>query len=252
MATMERIRAKAFVGAAALGLAVLLGASVEAVPVVSVSGEGLAAANAAQAAFLAGLATSTTESFESYAVAYYPTLVTSVGTFTQVSPGADEPLCSPHCSDGLWVLDAAHTPAWGRFATDGERWLDTNDSRETRWTAAPFPLPTRIGFFINDPDDAGGDFTLLALNGLGVSSSLIDLVADNLGNGKVFYVTVSDPEGLKEIRIFSNDPNDGLGIDEFTAGNPPVPEPGTMSLLGTGLLAAALRARRRRRLTRTR
>jgi len=245
MGTTQHINARALALTAAFGFATLLGASAEAIPVVSVSAQGLAAANAAQAAFLAGLGTSTTESFESYAVAYYPALVTSVGTFSQVVAGNDEPLCSPHCSDGLWVLDAANSPAWGRFATDGDQWLDTNDSRETLWTAAPFPLPTRIGFFINDPDDAGGDFTLRAWNGVGGSSGLIDLVPDNLSSGRVFYVTISDPQGLNEIRIFSNDPNDGLGIDEFTAGNP-VPEPGTLSLLGAGLFAAALRARRRR------
>ncbi len=245
MGTPQHIKARVLVLASSLGFVALLGASAEAIPVVSVSAEGLAAANAAQAAFLSGLGASTTESFETYAVDYYPALVTPVGTFSQVVAGNDEPLCSPHCSDGLWVLDAANSPAWGRFATDGDQWLDTNDSQETLWTA-PLSLPTRIGFFINDPDDAGGDFKLRAWNGLGVSSSLIDLVPDDQSSGRVFYVTISDPQGLKEIRIFSNDKNDGLGIDEFTADNPSVPEPGTLSLLGAGLFAAALRARHRR------
>ena len=241
----DRRRIKGLVLAGAFSFAAMLAASAEAIPTVSVSPEGLSAANAAQAAFLAGLSSSTSESFESYSVAYFHTLPTPVGTFSQVLAGDDQPFCSPHCADGLWVLDAAHSPDWGRYATDGSKWLDTNDSRVTLWTAAPLPLPTRIGFFITDPDDAGGNFTLVALNALGQSSGAIDLVPDNQGNGRVFYVSISDPLGLKQFKIISNDPNDGLGIDRFTIGSP-VPEPGTLTLLGTGLLAAALRRRRRR------
>jgi hypothetical protein len=247
MRTAVHTHAPAFRLAFAFGFAALLGSSAEAVPIVTVSGEGLAAANAAQTAFLSGLATSVTESFEGYTVGYYdPLVTTTVGTFSQVSPGDNEQYCTPHCSDGLWVLDATHSPPWGRFATDGSKWLDTNDSRVTKWDASPLPeLPTQVGFFITDPDDAGGNFQILALNGLG-DSVLADLLPHSQSNGTVFYVTISDPAGLSEFKILSNDHNDGLGIDEFTAGNP-VPEPGTLGLLGSGLLAAALRARRRRR-----
>jgi len=228
-------------GAASIG--VLPAPTAEALPTVSVSPEGLSAANAAQAAFLGGLSIHATESFEGYAVGYVHSLPTPVGTFSQVLAGADQPFCSPHCSDGLWVLDAAHSPAWGRFATAGTKWLDTNDSRVTLWQAGPF-VPTQIGFFITDPDDAGGDFQLVALNSLGQSSGPIDLVPHHQADGTVFYVSLSDPLGIKQFKIISNDANDGLGLDRFTIGNP-IPEPGTLSLLGTGLVTAALRRRKR-------
>jgi hypothetical protein len=243
MCDARRSRARGFFLAGAAAFAVLLSPSAEALPIVSVSAEGLSAANAAQATFLAGLSFHTTESFEGYTVGYFHSLPTPVGTFSQVIAGDNQPLCSPHCSDGLWVLDAAHSPAWGRFATDGTKWLDTNDSRVTMWQAGAF-VPTRIGFYITDPDDAGGDFQIVTKNSLGQSSTF-DLVPNNEPNGTVFYVNISDPFGIKQFKILSNAPNDGLGIDRFTIGSP-VPEPATLGLLGSGLVAAALRGRKRR------
>ena len=245
MGTARLSGAQGFLLAGAASIAVLAAPSAEALPTISVSPEGLSAANAAQAAFLAGLSFHTTESFEGYSVGYFHSLPTAVGTFSQVLAGDEQPLCSPHCSDGLWVLDAAHSPAWGRFAVDGTKWLDTNDSRVTMWQAGPF-VPTRIGFFITDPDDAGGNFQIVATNALGQTTSPIDLVPDNEPNGTVFYVNISDPFGIKQFKILSNAPNDGLGIDKFTIGTSAVPEPATLGLLGSGLLAAALRGRKRR------
>ena len=93
-----------------LGVAILATAvaaqTAHAFPVVTLSGQGFPAASAAEAAFMASLTSSITENFEGYSVGYALSLATPVGTFSQVVPGADEPLCEPNCAAGLWVLDA--------------------------------------------------------------------------------------------------------------------------------------------------
>ena len=52
-------------------------------------------------------------------------------------------------------------------------------------------------------------------------------------------------DGIASLRIFSDNDNDGYGIDSFTAGQV-VPEPSTLGLLSLGLLFVAGYTRRRR------
>lgn len=228
-----------------------LAASAGASPIVTVSAEGLGNANAAEAAFLGGLGSFTTESFEGYTpVDKRVTFVTSVGSFTQIKKGNEIKDCiTPPISGctGLAVLDEDTTPFKGRFAIDGDNWLDSNDSKKMLFEATQ-PWDS-IGFYITDPNDVGADVKLKGFDGSGAlifSESLFD--GDDLENGRVYYVTVQYLGGIKSLKFTSDadDHNDGYGIDRFTVGTTetPIPEPGSLFFLGAGLLGLAARRRR--------
>ena len=179
----------------------------------AVSAQGLGAASAAEAAFLAGLSGATTDSFEGFTPAN-PALsfVTSVGTFTQTVAGSGG---SCGTCIGLVILDAVTTPFKGRFAVGGSNWLDSNDSKEMTWVPT-FSYPTRLGFYITDPNDSDGRMDITAVDGSTMSTSFVNIFgtgANDLPSGAVFYLSVFDPDGIASLKFFSNEAADGYGID---------------------------------------
>lgn len=214
----------------------------------------LAAATAAEAIFLLGLPGAITESFEGFEAGRTVgrpgnALETAVGSFVQVVRGSTAGRCAGlgNCR-GLAVLDAATSPYEGRFPmtggpSDGQsHWLDSNDSRRMRFDVKPGHRA--VGFYLTDPNDQGG---LLQVRVAGSSSlfSFPNLFGGPVPNGSVAYVWLTDPAGIDRITFISHDPNDGFGIDRVTIGNP-VPEPGTLLLLGGGLAGLVARARRQK------
>jgi len=207
----------------------------------TISDQGSTAAKDAESAYLASLGATgfTTETFEGIAAGTRATsFATSVGTFDLNVAGSGG-LCEPNC-DGLAVLDSATSPYSGRFAQPtgarNENWLDSNDARVLTFTA--LAGTTSVGFYLSDPNDAGGRMDVG-----GISFFFDDIFGSRLGNGRAFYVTLESALALAPITILSNNPDDGYGIDTVTVAS--VPEPGTLTLLGLGLLGlGALRARR--------
>ncbi|MFE8071648.1 PEP-CTERM sorting domain-containing protein [Marinobacteraceae bacterium S3BR75-40.1] len=216
--------------------------SAQAAPIISVSGEGMANASAAEASFLAGVWPELTEDFESFTAAtgsgdQSMSIVTSVGTFTSDVTGSGGS-CDDlgfQCDKGLAILDSTTTPFNGRFATSPDNWLDSMDAQEM--TFSPIGGYDSVGFYMTDPNDAGGRFDI---NGVGFNFN--DIFGSALGSGKVFYVSIFDDAGLSDITIVTNNSSDGFGIDDVTIG---VPEPGTIALLGLGLAGVGFTARRK-------
>lgn len=224
--------------ALAAGMLASTAATVNAAPIFNISGEGLAAAQAAETAFLGTLnAGYLTENFDSgYAVGTQSPTINSlagVGSFTMdlAGSGGECESGSYSCAAGLAVLDTPSSPFSGRFDVSADNWLDSMDAREMTISAAAGY--TAMGFFMTDPNDAGGRFSIG-----GVDFLFADIFGQSLGNGKIFYLSIFDSEGLGDITIYANNSNDGYGIDNVTVGT--VPEPGTLALFGLGLLGLGM------------
>ncbi|PCM46389.1 hypothetical protein CPA50_06615 [Marinobacter sp. ANT_B65] len=98
-------------------------------------------------------------------------------------------------------------------------------------TISPTTGYNSIGFYMTDPNDSSGRFSIG-----GLDFSFGDIFGSSLGSGNVFYVSLFDAAGLGDVSIFSNANGDGYGLDNVTIGSVAVPEPGTFALLGLGLL----------------
>lgn len=210
-------------------LALLLPLSTQAAPILTVHATNLAQA---EANFLATLDSQTTETFESFTPgARSATFTTAVGDFTQVAAGSGG-ACGSTCADGLGILVASNSPFSGRYNTtpQGNRWLDSFDSMETFF--APITGINAIGFYVTDPNDAGGRMSLQVDDG---SSYVMNNIFNTaLSNGRAFYLTITSDTDITGITFLKDNRNDGFGIDDVTVAR--VPEPSSLALLGLGLL----------------
>jgi hypothetical protein len=207
------------------------------------------APDAAESLFLSTLgAGSTTENFDSFtAGTQQGTFSTSVGDFTMAVAGANG-LCTGSygtfggCENGLVILDSNTTPFNGRFATSPDNWLDSFDAREVHFD--PIAGVNSIGMFISDPNDAGGRFQFTLSSGDLVDGDLGRLLGNSaISNGRLYYVTFTSSHDITRLSIITHNSDDGFGIDDVTVAR--VPEPGTLALLGLGLLGAGAMRRRR-------
>lgn len=225
-------------------LAALCAFDVQAIPAYSVSGAGLVAATAAEAAYLTSLSGGyTTEDFESFTAGLQnPSYITSVGTFTRLASGSggacdDGPY---DCTSGLGILNAATTPFSGRFAISPDNWLDSFDATKMRFDLDVLSANT-VGFYITDPNDQGARMDFKLKDGTLASYLIDDIFGSSKSSGAVHYLSFYDPTGIDSIKFIVDKPADGYGIDNVTVAN--VPEPGSLALLGLGLLGLSIARR---------
>lgn len=169
---------------------------------------------------------------------------TAVGTFELVTPGQGG---SNEHNDQL-MIESANTGEFGRVGLsdyNGDFWLDSNDAREVTWTLGA-PLSghfNAIGFYLGDPSDVSARFTLTFEDGTDSGSFVIQ--PKTVPNGTVGYVTIVSDKNIVggTITFHTTTANDGWGIDDVTIGR--VPEPGTLLLMGLGLLGLGAARRRK-------
>lgn len=219
---------------------------VGAAPILTISGQGTTAAAEAEQAFMdAAQSVYLTENFDDngfYTVGTQSETMSSavgVGSFTSAVPGSGG-LCdsgSYSCDAGLAILNEGASPFSGRYAVSPDNWLDSMDARQM--IISPAAGFNAMGFYMTDPNDAGGRFSIG-----GVNFNFENIFGSGLGNGRVYYISLYDAEGLGDVSIFSNNPDDGYGIDDVTVAN--VIEPGTLALFGLGLVGLGFSRRRQR------
>lgn len=178
-----------------------------------------------------------------------PTFSTNVGTFTLTESGQTFTNDKLAADDGDNLkIESAGTGEFGRevlSSYEGDFWLDSNDAKKVEWNFNSGGVAGRylnaFGFYIADPADIRAQLTLIFENG-GFSDSFT--IPNGQTNGNKGFVTVkSDMNVVGGILTFDNSKkNDGWGIDDVTVGR--LPEPGTLLLMGLGLLGLGAARRR--------
>ena len=129
---------------------------------------------------------------------------------------------------------------WGRYNTENDpplppgladgNWLDSNDNRGIRWTIDGLGAFNALAFFVIDPADVGGKFSIK------VGKTLFSDLADGmrLKNGNIYFLRILLPEAVDRLNVrLSHDiHDDGFGVDGAIVGQiAPVPLPPAAALL---------------------
>ena len=173
---------------------------------------------------------------------------------------------------GTGTLSTAETTGFLDNDTDGDpplagatgfagRW-DTSDNSDATWFEFYRDLTIELGgsydafgFYMTDQGDVPGVVVDLFLDD---STDAIRVEPTSSAQASVMFFGVYSTTAFSKVTMrISNDPFgtieevDFAGLDDIVVGNltrdtgnPPLPEPGTLALIGLGLLAAARKARR--------
>lgn len=151
----------------------------------------------------------------------------------------------------LITVPAGTTNGVGRYAVSGEN-LWENDVQFSLNFSSPI---SAFGFYGIDIGDFNGQVLLQLVDVNNVISNLNVGNSVGISGGSVLYFGFYDMGNAYNSILFGNTAagTDFFGFDDFTIGtieninpNPVVPEPGTVMLLGFGLLGLAYSSRRRK------
>lgn len=241
----------------AVASALVMSSAAQATLLYSVSGPGVSGVE--EQGFLDYIKSGTaiTETFEDFSAgAQQASFLTDIGTFTG-SGNAVGSSCSDAgftCGAGMGIVDqnimaisgGGTDNFWGRYpmpVSDGNnQYMDTLDHEKVVLTLNSGY--NALGFFLTDPNDSGGilDITVDGSDDV-FSKSIDDILGGSQPNKGSYYFSFFSWAGdISSVTFRKNNSSDGVGFDNVTIG---VPEPGTIGLLGLGLLGLGIARRRK-------
>lgn len=195
-------------------------------------------ATAASNAFLLNLTGVGTEDFESFAPGTgtpLPLIFPGAGTATLTGSGVSV------------AAQCVGTNGVGRYPTSGCNYLETSSAG---FTVSFSSAVAAFGFWATDVGDFGGQL-VLTLTGGGAQVINIPNNTTSAADGSVLFFGIIEPLTFTSVTFGNTQAGtDFFGFDDMTVGSlqqvtPRVPEPGSMLLLGTGLVGVARRIRRK-------
>jgi hypothetical protein len=194
----------------------------------------------ARSNFLGNLSSVGNENFEGLALGTTPPIVLSF-------PGSSGNLTAT-LSSTQNVTVTNQNPV-GQFSTSGNQHLDAEFGTTLNIDFASTPI-SAFGFYGTDISDSGGDLVVDIVDILdNVTSFTVTLDGQNSGN-VMFFGFVDAANAYKTVVIRNTSSSDRFGFDDMVIGdrgqvNTEVPEPGTLALLGLGLLGLGAARRKR-------
>lgn len=200
--------------------------------------------DAARNAFLANLVGTGTETFESYA--------SGTGTPLGISfPGAGTATLGG--SGNVSVVAAGSTNGVGRYAISGTHFWEAGSSYSAFSIDFSSPIAA-FGFYGVDIGDFNGQIKLTLTNGGGTTNITVPNSTNVPGGGVLYFGFYDTATQYSRIEFLNTNPGGGdyFGFDDMTIGSleqvhpkSTVPEPGTLLLLGSGLVGLAAYRRKR-------
>ncbi len=195
------------------------------------------ASDAARVAFLASLIGVSTEDFESFSDGQAAPLALSFGPDTATLTG------------GSTINEFYPASPAGRIPTSGTKYFTANNTFKVS-----FDTPqAAFGFYGSDIGDFAGQLSMTVNFAAGGSQVIIVPHTVESPSASLLYfgiIGTTAADTFTSIQFGTTTGDDIFGFDDMTIGRldqvaPPVPEPGTLLLLGSALTLGARRLRKR-------